>query len=76
MKIEKILSHKPKVLSDAQRNAYFKDGYLVLDRFISDEWLDRLWAVTNEFIDESRTEGIILSVAPSLVPSSPHFFLL
>ena len=55
MKIEKILSHKPKVLSDAQRNAYFKDGYLVLDRFISDEWLDRLWAVTNEFIDESRT---------------------
>ena len=55
MKIEKILSHKPKVLSDAQRKAYFKDGYLVLDRFISDEWLDRLWAVTNEFIDESRT---------------------
>jgi hypothetical protein len=55
MKIEKILSHKPKVLSDAQRNSYFKDGYLVLDRFVSDEWLDRLWAVTNEFIDESRT---------------------
>jgi hypothetical protein len=51
MKIEKILSHKPKVLSDAQRNSYFKDGYLVLDRFVSDEWLDRLWAVTNEFID-------------------------
>ena len=55
MKIEKILSHKPNILSDAQRKAYFKDGYLVLDRFISDEWLDRLWAVTNEFIDESRT---------------------
>ena len=46
MKIEKILSHQPKVLSDAQRNSYFKDGYLVLDRFVSDEWLDRLWAVT------------------------------
>lgn len=54
MKIEKILSQKPKVLSNSQRDSYFKDGYLVLEKFISDEWLDRLWAVTNEFIDESR----------------------
>ena len=55
MKLEKILSHKPKVLSDSQRDSYFKDGYLVLEKFISDEWLNRLWTVTNEFIDESRS---------------------
>jgi ectoine hydroxylase len=54
MQPEKILSHTPKTLSQAQREQYFRDGYLVLDGFIGQDWLDRIWEVTNGFIEESR----------------------
>ena len=46
---EKVLEHPAKVLSDDQRRFYFEHGYLHLDGFVSDDWLDRLWAVTNRF---------------------------
>ena len=51
MKPQKILEHAPKVLTQAQREAYFRDGYLALPAFVSREWLDRLWAVTDEFVE-------------------------
>ena len=51
---EKVLEHPAKVLSDDQRRFYFEHGYLHLDGFVSDDWLDRLWAVTNRFIEDSR----------------------
>ena len=54
MQPEKILSHAPKTLTQAQREQYFRDGYLVLDGFIDQTWLDRIWDVTNGFIEESR----------------------
>ena len=54
MQTEKILSRPAKVLSRAQREAYFRDGYIVLEGFVGREWLDRLWDATNGFIDESR----------------------
>ena len=37
MKPESILAHEPKVLTQAQRETYFNDGYLVLEEFISPE---------------------------------------
>jgi len=43
---EKVLEHPAKVLSNDQRRFYFEHGYLHLDGFVSDDWLDRLWAVT------------------------------
>ena len=55
MKSEQILAYEPKVLTQAQRRAYFETGYLMVEEFVSKEWLERLWAVTNEFVDESRT---------------------
>ncbi len=57
MKPEQILAHEPKVLSQEQREFYFENGYLQLESFISQDWLDRLWAVTNRLIDDSRSLG-------------------
>jgi len=54
MKPEKILARTPKVLYQSQREQFFRDGYLVIDQFIGQDWLDRLWAVTHDFVEESR----------------------
>jgi ectoine hydroxylase len=51
---EKILSYEPKILTQEQRQSYFDTGYIMVEKLISQEWLDRLWDVTNQFIDESR----------------------
>ncbi len=51
---EQVLSHPARVLSQAQREAYFADGYVLIERLISDEWLERLRAVTAEFVEKSR----------------------
>jgi hypothetical protein len=54
MKKNEILSIQPKVLTQEQRLNYFENGYLALEKFVSDDWLKRLNDVTAEFIDESR----------------------
>lgn len=56
MKPEKILQHAPKVLSQEQREFYFENGYLLLENFIDNEWLDRLWQVTDGFIEKSKSK--------------------
>ena len=42
MKPEDILSHPPRVLSQAQRERYFATGYLAAEGLIPQAWLDRL----------------------------------
>lgn len=49
-----ILAHSPKVLTQAQREAYFRDGFIALEGFVDREWLDRLWEVTDGFVEESK----------------------
>ena len=44
MKPQDVLKHKPLVLTEGQRAAYFRDGYLVLENYVSAEWLGRLRA--------------------------------
>ncbi len=51
---EEILSYPPRVLSQAQRESYFADGYIMVEKLISDDWLERLRAVTAEFVEKSR----------------------
>ena len=53
MKPEEILSYEPKVLSQEQREFYFENGYLQLESFVDQDWLDRLWSVTNRLIEDS-----------------------
>lgn len=54
MKSEHILVRPPLVLSQEQRESYFENGYLLLEGFVSREWLDRIWEVSNGFIERSR----------------------
>lgn len=51
---EEILSHEPRVLTQKQRESYFEDGYILLERIIPVEWLEKLRAVTEEMVDRSR----------------------
>jgi len=51
---EEILSHEPKVLTRKQRESYFQDGYILLEKVIPDDWIDRLRATTEEMVDRSR----------------------
>ena len=54
MRPEEILEQAPKVLTEAQRESYFESGYLLLEAFVSPEWLDRLHKVVDESIEQSR----------------------
>lgn len=51
---EQVLSIAPKILSEKQREQYFENGYLLLERIIPEEWIERLRAATTEMVDESR----------------------
>ena len=45
---EEILSYQAKVLSEEQRRSYFENGYLLAESIVSEEWVERLLAVTGE----------------------------
>ena len=51
---EKILSYKPVVLTEAQRRSYFEKGYLLVERIVPQEWIERLLEVTDEMVQRSR----------------------
>ena len=54
MKPEDILAIPAQVLSQKQREFYFENGYLLLEKIVPDEWLDRLRQVTDEMVERSR----------------------
>jgi len=41
---EQILGIPPRVLKQEQRAFYFREGYLLLERVISEDWIRRLRA--------------------------------
>ena len=51
---EQVLSIKPKVLTQKQREFYFENGYMLLEKLLPDEWIERLRATTDEMVDRSR----------------------
>ena len=57
MREEEIRAHALNTLTQEQRAFYFEKGYLLLEEFISQEWVDRLRAATEEMIDRSRQLG-------------------
>jgi ectoine hydroxylase len=54
MKPEDVLAHPALVLTEAQRAAYFGDGFLVLPDYVAVTWLDRLRSATADLLDRSR----------------------
>ena len=59
---EEIREFPTKVISEEQREFYFKHGYLVLPGFLSNKWIEKLNNVTNEFVQISRkyTQDMVL----------------
>ncbi len=51
---EAILAQKPRVLTQAQRESYFENGYLLLERIIPESWIEKLRAATGEVVERSR----------------------
>ena len=49
-----IRKHSLRALSESQREAYFTDGFVVLDSIVKDPWLKRLQELSAMFLDESR----------------------
>jgi ectoine hydroxylase-related dioxygenase (phytanoyl-CoA dioxygenase family) len=64
---KQVLAQPPRVLTQAQRESYFENGYLLVERLIPVEMVARLNAVTAEFIERSRQEtrsGKTFDLAP------------
>jgi ectoine hydroxylase len=51
---EEILATEARVLTQAQRESYFENGYLLVEQAIPPKWVERLRAVTDEMVDRSR----------------------
>ncbi len=54
MKTEDILAIPPKVLRPEQRESYFENGYLLVERAVGVGLLERLRAATAEMVEKSR----------------------
>lgn len=72
---EAILSHPARVLSQAQREAYFHKGFLSAEGLIPADWLGRLRALSDEFLEASRSvresnEGF--DIGPRHSAAQPH----
>lgn len=62
-------------LSDAQKAFYAEEGYLLLPAWLAGEWLERLTATMERFIDESRSltsSSLSILVEPTHTPERPR----
>lgn len=72
---EQVLSHAPRVLTQEQRESYFQNGYVVIEKLITDEWLQRLRETAAHFVDLSREQtesGATYDLAPGHTAESPR----
>ena len=52
---EQILAIEPRVLTRRQREDYFNDGFILLEKVVPDDWLDKLRSATSELVERSRS---------------------
>ncbi len=52
---DQILSHEPVVLTQQQRQFFFDNGYLLVERIVPQDCVERLIDVTNEMVERSRS---------------------
>ena len=72
---EQVLAIKPKVLTQQQREHYFREGYLLLEKAIPDEWIDRLRRATDEMVERGRKvtkSDKIFDLEPDHRPDAPR----
>ena len=51
---EQVLSYPPRVLTQRQRESYFDRGYVLLERIVPDQWLERLRRAIADLLERSR----------------------
>jgi ectoine hydroxylase-related dioxygenase (phytanoyl-CoA dioxygenase family) len=72
---EQVLCHPPRVLDTCQREFYFENGFVAVERLIDDQWLERLRRLAAEFVDRSRSEaqsGDSFDLAPGHSADAPR----
>src|SRR5687767_9654218 len=72
---DQVLALPPRLLSQSQREFYFREGYLLVEKIIGDEWLRKLRAATEEMVERSRkvtTSDKIFDLEPAHRPESPR----
>lgn len=72
---EQILSHAPRVLTQEQRESYFDNGYILLEKAIGDEWLGRLQAAIDGQVERSRKvtqSDSVFDLEPGHTPEAPR----
>jgi len=72
---EQVLALPPRVLTQSQREFYFREGYLLLEKIIGDEWLGKLRAATEELVERSRKvtkSDRIFDLEPAHRPEAPR----
>jgi ectoine hydroxylase-related dioxygenase (phytanoyl-CoA dioxygenase family) len=72
---EQVLAIKPKVLTQQQREAYFADGYLLLEKIIPAEWIQKLRRVTDEMVERTRAvtkSDAVWDLEPGHTAASPR----
>jgi ectoine hydroxylase-related dioxygenase (phytanoyl-CoA dioxygenase family) len=72
---EQVLAIPPRVLSQSQREHYFREGYILLEKIIGDEWIRKLRAATEELVERSRKvtkSDAIFDLEPTHRPDAPR----
>ena len=72
---EDILKVPAKVLSQSQRESYFEDGYLLVEAFIEQDWLDKLRAAIDAQVERSRgvtASDAVFDLEPSHSAGAPR----
>jgi ectoine hydroxylase-related dioxygenase (phytanoyl-CoA dioxygenase family) len=72
---EDIRKHPPRVLTLKQREDYFANGFLAAEGLVSEDWVQRLNAVSQMFLDRSRQfseSGDTYDLAPEHNAEKPH----
>ena len=72
---EQVLAIPPRVLTQSQREFYFREGYVLVEKAIGDDWLRRLRAATEELVERSRKvtkSDKIFDLEPTHRPDAPR----
>jgi hypothetical protein len=70
-----VLACEPRVLSNQQRESYFENGYLLVERAIPEQWIERLRTATDEMVDKSRAvaaSNAMWDLEPGHGPDAPR----
>ena len=72
---EQVLAIPPRVLTQAQREFYFSEGYILLEAIIGDEWVKGLRDATEEMVERSRKvtrSDTVFDLEPDHRPDAPR----